>query len=314
MRRVQQRASIQEGLVPLMGVCGAFVFAAQMVNFAIPGTGSSGHITGGILLSILLGSHGAFVVMASILTVQSLFFADGGLLALGCNIWNLAFYPAFVAYPLVFRPLARSADSRRLLVASLASVVVALELGALSITLQTLLSGRTELPFLTFAGLMLPIHLAIAIGEGLVTAGLIGYVRRVRPEVLRMEADRRPMRAFFVGTVVAAVVAAGVLSWFASPKPDGLEWSIIGTYGSVELPRDGLVSTLERWQERLSPLPGYDLPGGDRKGWPAVSKGRFISGVVGSLTVLVAILALGLSLRSLRRRRDVRRVYRSQDH
>ena len=86
-----------------MGVAGAFVFAAQMLNFAIPGTGSSGHLGGALLLAILLGPEAAFLVMASILAVQALFFADGGLLALGCNIFNLGFFPAFVAYPLVYR-------------------------------------------------------------------------------------------------------------------------------------------------------------------------------------------------------------------
>ncbi len=82
---------------PLMGVLAAFVFAAQMINFSIPGTGSSGHLGGGLLLTILLGPHRAFLAIASVLVVQCLLFADGGLLALGCNIFNLGFFPAFVA-------------------------------------------------------------------------------------------------------------------------------------------------------------------------------------------------------------------------
>ena len=93
------RARMNERLIPLMGVLGAFVFAGQMINFTIPGTGSSGHLGGGMLLAILLGPHAAFIVIASILTVQALFFADGGLLALGCNIWNLGIYPCYIAYP-----------------------------------------------------------------------------------------------------------------------------------------------------------------------------------------------------------------------
>ena len=94
---------VDSARVPLMGVLAAFVFAGQMINFAIPGTGSSGHLGGGIILAALLGPPAAFIAMASILTVQALFFADGGLLALGCNIFNLGFFPAFVAYPLLFR-------------------------------------------------------------------------------------------------------------------------------------------------------------------------------------------------------------------
>ena len=80
--------------IPFMGVLGAFVFAAQMINFAIPGTGSSGHLGGGLLLAILLGPWAALLTLASILTIQALFFADGGILALGCNIFNMGSFPA----------------------------------------------------------------------------------------------------------------------------------------------------------------------------------------------------------------------------
>ena len=99
------RLTFQEKKIPLMGVAGAFVFAAQMINFTIPATGSSGHLGGGLLLAILLGPPAAFMTIASVLTVQALFFADGGLLALGCNIFNLGFFPCFVAYPWIYRPL-----------------------------------------------------------------------------------------------------------------------------------------------------------------------------------------------------------------
>ena len=78
--------------VPAMGVMGAFVFATQMINFTIPGTGSSGHLCGGMLLSAILGPCGGFLTMIAILAIQCLLFADGGLLALGCNVWNMAFY------------------------------------------------------------------------------------------------------------------------------------------------------------------------------------------------------------------------------
>ena len=78
--------------IPLMGIMGAFVFAAQMLNFTIPGTGSSGHLCGSMLLTALLGPQAAFLTMIGILAIQCLLFADGGLLALGCNIWNMAFY------------------------------------------------------------------------------------------------------------------------------------------------------------------------------------------------------------------------------
>ena len=110
-KRLTER--LDDRTIPLMGVLGAFIFASQMINFTIPGTGSSGHLGGGMILAVLLGPHAAFLVMASVLTVQALFFADGGLLALGCNIWNLGIYPCFVAYPLIYKPLAGDGRSAR---------------------------------------------------------------------------------------------------------------------------------------------------------------------------------------------------------
>src|SRR5512136_1061958 len=100
------RDEFDERNVPLMGVLGAFIFAAQMINFTIPATGSSGHLGGGLILSILLGPHAAFLTIASVLVVQALFFADGGLLALGCNIFNLGFIPAFIVFPFIYKKLA----------------------------------------------------------------------------------------------------------------------------------------------------------------------------------------------------------------
>ena len=97
------RDDVDDIKIPLMGVAGAFIFAAQMINFTIPGTGSSGHLGGAMILAVLLGPYAAFLTMASILTVQALFFADGGLLALGCNIFNLGFFPCFIAYPFIYK-------------------------------------------------------------------------------------------------------------------------------------------------------------------------------------------------------------------
>ena len=120
-----------------MGVLGAFVFAAQMINFTIPATGSSGHLGGGLILAILLGPYAAFLVIASVLTVQALFFADGGLLALGCNIFNLGILPAFVAYPFIYRPLAGSEPRPRRGPRGCRSRRRGLQLGAFSVVLET---------------------------------------------------------------------------------------------------------------------------------------------------------------------------------
>ena len=91
-----------------MAVTAALVFAGQMINYTIPGTGSSGHMCGGMLLSALLGPQAGFLSMIVILAIQCLFFADGGLMALGANVWNMAFYGCFVGYYLIWRPILRA--------------------------------------------------------------------------------------------------------------------------------------------------------------------------------------------------------------
>ena len=144
----QVRALNEPKKVPVMGVMGAFVFATQMINFTIPGTGSSGHIGGGILLCLILGQYPAFLSLCSVLIIQCLFFGDGGLLALGCNIFNMGILPCFVAYPLIVKPLLKkNITSSRVLLASILGVVVGLEMGAFAVVLQTLASNITELPF-----------------------------------------------------------------------------------------------------------------------------------------------------------------------
>lgn len=305
--------------IPLLGVLGAFIFASQMVNFTIPGTGSSGHLGGGMILAVLLGPHAAFLVVASVLTVQALFFADGGLLALGCNIWNLGVYPCFVAWPLVYKPLAGDGKSaRRILIASMASGIVALQMGAFSVVLETLLSGKTELPFGTFVLMMQPIHLAIGVVEGFVTAGVINYVRTVRPEILDSSASARPLSAgislrnMMAGFVALAVVTGGALSWFASAHPDGLEWSIAKVTGKGELPEQehGVSAALKSVQEKTAFLPDYGFkpPANEPKAkeetptWPAIDAGTSVSGLIGGALVLGLAFGIGWTIRAFRRR------------
>ena len=139
--------------LPVMAVTAAVVFAGQMINYTIPGTGSSGHMCGGMMLSALLGPYAGFLSMIVVLAIQCLFFADGGLMALGANVWNMAFYGCFVGYFLIWRPIIRSkwfgddksAMRKRIIVASILGCVISLQLGAFSVVLETSLSGITEL-------------------------------------------------------------------------------------------------------------------------------------------------------------------------
>ena len=247
-----------------MGVIGAFVFAAQMINFAIPGTGSSGHIGGGMLLAILLGPYAGFLTIASILLIQALFFGDGGLLAYGSNVFNLGFFTCFVAYPLIYKWFTRKGITpKRIFWGSMISAVLGLQLGAFSVVLETLFSGKTELPFATFVLLMQPIHLAIGIVEGLITAAVVTFVWRERPEILENTNAGKPlgkvsMKRVLTGLAIAVVVVGGGLSWFASANPDGLEWSMEKTAGTTELEASNSIhNTLADFQSKITFLPDY---------------------------------------------------------
>ena len=178
--------------LPVMAVTAALVFAGQMINYTIPGTGSSGHLCGGMLLSALLGPQAGFLSMVVILAIQCLFFADGGLLALGANCWNMAFYGCFIGYYLIWKPIMHShlcaekknTDRIKIALASILGCVLTLQMGAFSVVLETSASGITELPFAAFVGIMLPIHLAIGLVEGLITAAVLLFVYEARPELL----------------------------------------------------------------------------------------------------------------------------------
>jgi len=312
-----------ERKVPLMGVMGAFVFAAQMINFTIPGTGSSGHIGGGMLLAMLLGPWAAFITITSVLIVQALFFADGGILALGTNIWNLGVYPCFIGW-LIYRSIAGQNPSRaRVSLGATVGVLVGLEMGAFSVVIETLLSGRSELPFGQFSALMTGIHLPIALIEALITIAVVNFVYSIRPEIVKenlalgekfakTKASYKPVVA---SLAVAALLIGCVVAWFASSKPDGLEWSISRTYGHEELPapEEGVIAGLARLQEKISLLPDYgfreepvaepaEAPAGEGgESWPEVSPGTSVSGLVGSLIVLTIIGVFGFAMVKLRR-------------
>lgn len=306
--------------IPLMGVMGAFVFAAQMINFTIPATGSSGHIGGGLLLAILLGPYAGFLTMASILLIQALFFGDGGLLAYGCNVFNMGFYACFVAYPFIYKWFTRkSIDAKNIFIASVVSVVIGLQLGAFSVVLQTLLSGKTELPFNTFVLLMQPIHLAIGVIEGLITAAVVTFVWKARPELLEKASLCRAIGDISIkkvlnGLLIATIIVGGMLSWFASTNPDGLEWSMEKTAGTSEFPITGrLHEALSEIQSKIAFLPDYGFKTSedindtevfdqDVGVWPLMDAGTTTSGIVGGALTLALAGSTGLLIRIIKSR------------
>ncbi|MBN1829848.1 MAG: energy-coupling factor ABC transporter permease [Deltaproteobacteria bacterium] len=306
--------------VPLMGALGAFVFAAQMINFTIPATGSSGHLGGGMALAVLLGPYAAFLTMASILTIQSLFFADGGLLALGCNIFNLGFFPCFIAYPLIYKKIAgENPSAGKIFAGATLASLAGLQLGAFGVVVETVASGISDLPFSTFLLLMQPIHGAIGIVEGLVTAAVITFVWKARPEVLllaeKSSAEGFSIKAVFVGLIAAAVITGGIFSWFASVHPDGLEWALFHASGKEEFrnPEESAHSLLAGIQEKTAVMPDYGFKNSrtvqedataSEEQWPAVSIGTSTAGIVGGGLTLFFAGLVGFLLRLIGRSRQ----------
>lgn len=310
--------------LPTMAVTAALVFAGQMINYTIPGTGSSGHMCGGMLLSALLGPQAGFLSMIVILTVQCLFFADGGLMALGANVWNMAFYGCFVGYYLIWRPIMRSSlfaglgerkgQRARIIAASVAGCIITLQLGAFSVVLETSLSGITELPFGAFCALMQPIHLAIGLVEGLITAAVLTFVYESRPELIcdvsPAEDSAKPARSLakvIISLAVLALLVGGVASHFASSNPDGLEWALFGnaengysTNMGLDEEQFGLESkaadTASSIQEKTSFLPDYAFADSDS------GAGTTVSGLLGSAIVAGLVLLICFAGRFFRKK------------
>jgi cobalt/nickel transport system permease protein len=296
------RADLDGRKIPLMGVLGAFVFAVQMINFSIPGTGSSGHLGGALLLALLLGPAAAFVTMASVLVVQALFFADGGLLALGCNLFNMAFIPTLLVFPFFCRNLiGKGAGRKRLWAGTMISAVLASQLGALAVVVETAASGISALPVPTFLLLMQAIHLPIGLVEGVVTAAIFSFMTQARPDLLPATAQAARASRFRPGLVflLCAVITAAGLSCFASKDPDGLEWSVAQATGRQELatPQHPAHQLLAALQKQTAVFTGYHIPDSARLPVAEADAGTGAAGVAGSAVTLVGALLCGFLLK-----------------
>lgn len=314
--------------IPLMGVMGAFVFAAQMLNFTIPGTGSSGHLGGGLLLSVILGPYAGFITMMSILLIQALFFADGGLLALGCNIINMGLFTCFFAYPLIYKKIMKKGFSvKRIFTASILASVAGLQLGSLGVVLETMISGKTDLPFKTFLLYMQLIHLAIGAVEGLATAAIVSYIWKTRSEIMEEDVSdkatgKKSLKKAIVIIASAAVITGGILSWFSSSNPDGLEWSILKAAGTDELKTSGFLhDKASEIQNNTALLPDYDFKNkaqqdADSKNYGKTNNqkeggigtvangGTSVSGLVGGTMTLLLAGATGIIIRIFKKRKN----------
>lgn len=262
--------------IPLMGLSAAFVFAAQMLNFPVAG-GTSGHLLGGVLAAVLLGPGAAAIVIACVLMVQALIFSDGGVLALGANIFNMSFVGAIGGYA-IYRSARRFLPGLRgqitaiffaaWLSTALASVTCAGELS---------LSG-TLAPSVVFPA-MVSIHMLIGIGEGLITSMVILAIVRTRSDLLEAENSATARGAGIEFLALGLVVALG-LAIFVSPYacswPDGLD-KVAGKFGFA-----GRATTLiKTW------IPDYKMPGISSEGIATAVAGALGTAIMFGLAYVV---------------------------
>ena len=213
------RASLGLRQAPIMGLTTAFVFAAQMINFPVAG-GTSGHLVGGALASVVLGSPWAATLsMSTVFIIQSVLFADGGITALGANIFNMGLVGIWVGWWLL-QPLQGLLGGSRNRLPLAAGIAAALSVVAASIcvAIELAISGTVALNIALPA--MVGVHILIGIGEGLITGGVLSYLVKVRPDLLPGE---QPQLQKWLVPVIGVLLISGVLSLFASSWPDGLE-------------------------------------------------------------------------------------------
>ncbi len=271
------RRNLPPRRVPLLGLAAAFLFAAQMVNFPVAG-GTSGHLLGGVLVAALLGPSAAVVVLTTVLIVQCFLFADGGVLALGANVFNMAIVGAAGGWA-VYRLVCRWLPGTQGQVAAIAfagwcSTVAA----AVSCAGQLAWSGTVAWP----AGFtaMAAVHMVIGIGEGLIGALVFLAIQRTRPDLtsnITGSAPARQGREWVSYGFLAVLGVAIFVAPFACPWPDGLE--------SVAA-RLGFGPKGAHWHVP-APVADYQVPG---VRWAAGATA--LAGAIGTLVVFGLALLL----------------------
>ena len=228
----QSSRQLSDRQIPVAGLTGAFVFAAQMVSFPVA-AGTSGHLLGGLLAAVLLGPATGALVVATVIVLQALIFADGGITAIGYNVLNMAVVTSFGGYAayLGFRRLLPRNSSGVVMASGLAAGA-SVVLGAMAFSVEWLFGATAPVSFDTVFGSMVAVHLLIGIGEGVITAAAVSAVLAVRPDLVfgaadldRLAATEKPRwsgRGAAIAAVLVVLAMAGVVSQFASSSPDGL--------------------------------------------------------------------------------------------
>jgi cobalt/nickel transport system permease protein len=273
LRRVGK--DLGERQVPLMGVLAAAIFAGQMLNFSITG-GTSGHLLGAALATILLGPWAAVIVLTSVVSIQALIFQDGGLLALGANIFNMAVIGVAVSY-FIYTCIQKLARGKPwgVFVGGAVAAWLSIVIASLAAAMELALSGTTP------ANISIPamggIHMLIGIGEGLITTGALAFLYTTRRDLLSTgeTAQKGAVAVWVFGLGIALALA--VLSPLASARPDGLEW-VAGQKGFLLAARAPFYKI----------IPDYVFPGVNNKALATI-----IAGILG--TLLVFGVALGVA-------------------
>jgi cobalt/nickel transport system permease protein len=288
----------------LMGVLGAFVFAAQMVNFQLPlMPGTSGHLIGAVFLATILGPNLAVIVLSSVVIVQCLLFQDGGLLAMGCNIINIAIVPSYVGY-FVYRAIAGDRKNKtRLLVAAIIACVLAAEAGSVLVVVEATVSRVLLVPAGTFLATMAGVHLLVGIMEGVITVAILSYLTTVRPDLMEGITTEGILsrRAAIISLVIITIITAAGFSLLACGKPDGLEWSYLDRpdrpdFKPLIVNEDTRIKVADEFHGKIALMPDYSARGASEE-HPVSAGWTSLAGIVGSSVCMGTIWLLAKLLR-----------------
>jgi len=275
-------ADLGERQVPIMGVLAAAIFAGQMLNFPVTG-GTSGHLLGAALATILLGPWAAVLVMTTVVGVQALIFQDGGLLAMGGNLFNMAVIGVPVSY-MVFHSVQKLAGNRRqaVFLGGFAAAWLSIVVAALACAIELSASGTSQANFVIPA--MGAIHMLIGIGEGLITLGALAFLQASRPDLIQASSGRTVHGGLVWAFGLGLALLLAVASPLASAHPDGLLW-VAKQNGFLDTAKEPVIKI----------IPKYIMPGVSNS-----AAATILGGVLGTLLVF----GLALAIAFLRRQRN----------
>ena len=285
---------LKDRLVPFAGLTAAFIFALQMLNFPVA-AGTTGHLLGGALAAILLGPWLGIVAVTVVVVIQALLFADGGLVAMGLNVLNMAVVTSLAGW-FVFRAVSKVLSRRTgVLVGALLGAWASVVVSSIGFAVQYAIGGVGGVdPGLVFSS-MVGIHALIGIGEGLITAAAVGAVLAARPDLVTGARDltdiasastslsKRAVGGFIAAGLAVAIALVVFVAPIAGSDPDGLE-RVAEDTGFAEAAGDNAYS---------GPLADYGVAGLDNE-----ALGTVIAGIVGTgLTFAAGMILVGIARR-----------------